>query len=97
MPSVSKKQRNLMVAAAHDPAFAKRVGVPQSVGREFVKADKGRTFGDAKMKSMKMGGMASKMGKVMSGGKKPHGEHPVQKKGFTKAKQVSMRKGGKVC
>lgn len=44
MPSVSKKQHNLMVAVANNPAFAKKVGVPQSVGREFNKADKGKTF-----------------------------------------------------
>jgi hypothetical protein len=86
-----------MAAVAHDPAFAKRVGVPQSVGRKFAKADKGRTFGDAEMKNMKMGGMAPKMGKAMAGGKKAHGEHSVQKKGHTKAKQIAMRKGGKVC
>jgi hypothetical protein len=30
-----------MAAAAHDPAFAKRAGVPQSVAKEFNAADKG--------------------------------------------------------
>jgi hypothetical protein len=44
MPSTSKKQRNFMAAVAHSPAFAKKVGVPQSVGQEFNKADKGRKF-----------------------------------------------------
>ena len=44
MPSVSKKQHNLMAAVAHNPAFAKKVGIPQSVGQEFNKADKGKTF-----------------------------------------------------
>jgi hypothetical protein len=45
---------------------------------------------------------ASKMGSVLSGGNKPHGEHTVQKSGHTKAKQITMpgnknmRKGGKV-
>lgn len=39
MPSKSEAQRRLMAAAAHDPAFAKRVGVPQTVAREFNKAD----------------------------------------------------------
>jgi hypothetical protein len=33
-----------MAAVAHNKAFAKKVGVPQSVGREYVKADKGRKF-----------------------------------------------------
>lgn len=54
MPSVSKKQHNLMAMVAHDPAAAKRLGIKQSVGKEFVNADKGKTF--------KQGGdMASKM------------------------------------
>jgi hypothetical protein len=44
MPSVSKKQHNFMEAVAHNPAFAKKAGVPQSVGQEFSKADTGRTF-----------------------------------------------------
>ena len=44
MPSVSGKQHRFMEAVAHNPAFAKKVGVPQSVGQEFSKADKGRKF-----------------------------------------------------
>jgi hypothetical protein len=44
MPSTSKKQHNFMVAIAHSPSFAKKVGVPQSVGQDFSKADKGKTF-----------------------------------------------------
>jgi hypothetical protein len=44
MPSSSKKQHNFMAAIAHSPAFAKKVGVPQSVGQDFDKADKGRKF-----------------------------------------------------
>jgi hypothetical protein len=56
MPSTSKKQHNFMEAVAHNAAFAKKAGVPQSVGQEFSKADKGKTF--------KRGGeMATKMGK----------------------------------
>lgn len=44
MPSVSKKQHNLMAAVANNPAFAKKTGIPQSVGAEFMKADKGKRF-----------------------------------------------------
>ncbi len=44
MPSVSKKQHNLMMAVAHSPAFAKKVGIPTSVGKEFAAADKGKKF-----------------------------------------------------
>lgn len=39
MPSKSAKQVRLMAAAAHDPGFAKRVGVPVSVARDFNEAD----------------------------------------------------------
>lgn len=39
MPSKSKKQAKLMAAAAHDPAFAKKAGVPQKVAKEFNEAD----------------------------------------------------------
>jgi hypothetical protein len=44
MPSKSKKQHNLMAAVAHNKAFAKKTGIPQSVGKEFMEADKGKKF-----------------------------------------------------
>jgi hypothetical protein len=44
MPSTSKKQHNFMAAVANNPAFAKKAGVPQSVGKDFSNADKGRKF-----------------------------------------------------
>lgn len=44
MPSSSNKQADFMRAVAHSPAFAKKVGVPQSVGKDFASADKGRKF-----------------------------------------------------
>lgn len=40
MPSKSRKQHNFMAAVAHSPEFAKKAGVPQSVGKDFVEADK---------------------------------------------------------
>ena len=46
MPSQSRKQHNLMAMVANDPKAAKRVGISQSVGREFMKADKGRKFNE---------------------------------------------------
>ena len=61
MPSVSKKQHNFMAAVANNPAFAKKVGVPQSVGKEFSNADKGRKFkegGDTMASKMNAGFMA---------------------------------------
>ena len=45
MPAVSKKQKTFMDAVAHNPAFAKKVGVPKSVGKDFSKASKGMKFG----------------------------------------------------
>ena len=44
MPSKSKAQRNFMAAAAHNPEFAKKAGVPVSVAKEFNAADKGKKF-----------------------------------------------------
>ena len=50
MPSTSDKQRRFMAAAAHDPKFAKRVDVPQTVAREFNQADKGKKLAAAMRK-----------------------------------------------
>ena len=44
MPSKTKKQAKFMAAVANNPKFAKKAGVPQSVGKDFAKADKGKTF-----------------------------------------------------
>ena len=44
MPSTSKKQHNFMAAVAKNPGFAKKVGIPRSVGEEFLTADKGKKF-----------------------------------------------------
>lgn len=107
MPSSSEKQRNFMATVAHSPAFAKKVGVPQSVGKEFNQADKGRKFSkDTKMatKKMAMGG-ATKMGAVKTAAPSKDG---IATKGKTKGKQIvmpggkgmakgGMAKGGKAC
>lgn len=44
MPSKSPSQHKLMEAVAHNPAFAKKVGIPQKVGREYARADEGKKF-----------------------------------------------------
>ena len=71
MPSTSKKQHNFMEAVAHNSAFAKKVGVPQSVGQDFSNADKGKTFKrggsmagqmDPKMMAMMMAKKKAAMG-----------------------------------
>ena len=95
MPSVSKKQHNLMAAVAHNPAFAKKVGIPQSVGQEFSTADKGRKFskGGQTMatKSSGNGITKAKMGSVRTAAPSRDG---VATKGKTKGKQIVMQ-GGK--
>ena len=39
MPSKTPKQKRTMAAAAHDPKFAKKLGIPQKVAKEFNQAD----------------------------------------------------------
>lgn len=56
MPSVSKKQHKFMAAVANNPKFAKKVGVPESVGEEFMKADKAKRFGTGGSTGVTYGG-----------------------------------------
>ena len=93
MPATSKKQEKFMQAVANNPKFAKKVGVKQSIGREFTK-EKGM-----KTKKMNMGGMADREGRAMATGR--YASDPrmmadargraMMKKGGTVKK---MRKGG---
>jgi hypothetical protein len=85
MPSVSKKQHNFMEAIAHSSKFAKKVGVPQSVGKDFAAADKGKTF-------KKGGGMKSDMKEDMAMDKKQ--DVSMIKKAF-KQHDAQEHKGGK--
>ncbi len=107
MPSVSKKQHNFMEAVAHNPSFAKKAGVPQSVGKDFSNADKGKTFkrgGEMakanpfmEMIAKKKAAAGKKPMKKMAGGGLAGGHKAadgVAVKGKTKAKQVTMKKGG---
>ena len=94
MPSKSKAQHNFMAAVANSPAFAKKAGVPQSVGKEFNNADKGKTFkqgGD--MKKMAMGGSVkpTAMGSVKTAAPSRDG---IASKGKTKGTQVKMAGSG---
>ena len=91
MPSVSKKQHNLMAMVAHDPAAAKRLGIPQSVGKEFSTADKGRKFAKGGLMAKSQGVAPTAMGKVKTAAPSRDG---IAEKGKTKGKQVAM-KGGK--
>jgi hypothetical protein len=56
MPSKSAQQHRYMEAAAHNPAFAEKAGIPQKVAKEFVAADKKA----AKRTSSKRGGKKQK-------------------------------------
>jgi hypothetical protein len=93
-----------MAAIANSPSFAKKVGVPQSVGKEFNQADKSRKFskgGDtmAKMNpgfmamiAKKKGGAKAEMPMKKGGMAKGGG---IESKGKTKGKMIKMNKGGK--
>ena len=65
MPVVSKKQGKFMQAVANSPKFAKKVGVKQSIGREFTKEKDMKKA----VKKMNMGGMADREGRAMAAGR----------------------------
>ena len=95
MPSTSKKQHNLMAAVANNPAFAKKVGIPQSVGREFTAADKGKKFsGGGQMKESKA--MAKKEISFMErkGAPKSMIKHEKEEYGMKKGGMKKMASGG---
>jgi hypothetical protein len=108
MPSTSKKQHNFMAAVANNPSFAKKAGVPQSVGKDFNQADKGRKFfkgGDMKHEDVKMD--KSMMQKAVNKHEgRLHKGSPMTKlskgggiesKGKTKGKMIKMNMGGVPC
>jgi hypothetical protein len=101
-----------MEAVAHNPSFAKKVGVPQSVGKDFSNADKGKTFkrgGDmakanpfmemiAKKKEMAKGKKSEMpMKKMAKGGMAYAKGGGIESKGKTKGKMITMKSGGKAC
>ena len=90
MPSTSKKQHNFMAAVANNPKFAKKVGVPQSVGKDFTTADKDRKFskgGDTMASKMNAGFMA------MMAKKKDAPAKKMANGGITSAKMGSVKTG----
>jgi hypothetical protein len=104
MPSTSKKQHNFMAAVANSPAFAKKVGVPQSVGKDFNQADKGKTFkqgGDMKQVDMKKNpGVAklptavrNKMGFMKKGGMAEGGKSDMKQDKGMMQKAVNKHEG----
>ena len=94
MPTVSKKQKKFMQAVANNPKFAKKVGVNQSIGREFIKGKdmkKNYMYG-GKVKKMNMGGRTGDM--MYSRG------YGVDERGKRMPTELmtapGMKKGGKV-
>lgn len=97
MPTKSKEQHRLMEAVAHNKNFAKKVGIPQSVGKEFVKADEGKKFAGGGLYAniqAKKARIASGSGeKMRSAGSKG----APSKENFQEAKKTAvMKKGGEV-
>jgi hypothetical protein len=83
-----------MAAVAHNPAFAKKVGISQSVGKEFNNADKGKTFNKGgamkkMVKKMSDGGMPMKDGKPAFIG---DGKGKMAKGGMAKHEDIKMDK-----
>lgn len=99
MPSSSKKQADFMRAVAHSPSFAKKAGVPQSVGKDFSNADKSRKFskgGDMKHTDVKMDkGMMQKAVNKHEG--RLHKGQPMTKlaKGGAASKMGAVKTGSK--
>lgn len=88
-----------MAAVANNPSFAKKVGVPQSVGQDFNKADKGRKFskgGDPMASKMNAGFMAmmAKKKSAQEGSKADMATDKKQMMGMKKGGATKMAKGG---
>ena len=95
MPSTSKAQHNFMAAIAHSPSFAKKVGVPMSVGKDFNNADKGKTFkrgGDMATKGVNPFAKFEKSGKDVE--VKGKGKEGSKKEEAFDKSQMGMKKGG---
>jgi len=95
MPSSSKKQHNFMEAIAHSPSFAKKVGIPQSVGKDFSTADKSRKFakgGDMKSDMKEDMAMDKKQDVAMI--KKAFKQHDAQEHKGGKGTSLKLAKGG---
>jgi hypothetical protein len=95
MPSTSKKQHNFMAAIAHNPAFAKKVGIPQSVGKDFNAADKGKKFKEGgTMKSDMKEDMKMDKKQDVAMLKKAFKQHDAQEHKGGKGTTLKLAKGG---
>lgn len=53
MPSATPKMKRTMAAAAHNPAFAKKMGIPRGVAKEFNQADAAKSHRKKKQRPAK--------------------------------------------
>ena len=88
MPAVSNKQEKFMRAVAENPKFAKKVGVPQSVGREFTKSGGGMAE-SKKMVAKEVAFMKKK------GAPKAMVKHEMAEAGMKKGGMPMVMKDGK--
>ena len=79
-----------MAAAAHNPAFAKKAGIPVSVAQEFNQADKGKKFGSGGMAKMKHDDLAEDKKLI----KKAFKMHDEQEHGGKRTNLSKLKKGG---
>jgi hypothetical protein len=98
MPAESKKQKKFMQAVANNPEFAKKVGVKQTVGKEFTKEK-----GMKKVKKMNMGGNTSRMNRTEELGRvdaeradTASGRRNLSDEKSRIRGELGMKKGGKV-
>lgn len=99
MPSTSGKQHRFFAAVANNPKFAKKAGVPQSVGEEFMQADKGRKFarGGEMAESKKMVGKEISFMKKAGAPKSMIKHEESEMKGMKKGGAAKKMAGGGVA
>jgi hypothetical protein len=88
MPAKSAKQKRFMQAVAHNPAFAKKAGVPQSVGREFTKAEGGTVKESKAMMGKEIAFMKKK------GAPKSMVQHEMAEAGMKPSRAKKYARGG---
>ena len=92
MPAKSAKQERFMQAVANNPKFAKKVGVPQSVGREFTKKE------DSKMPNTKRMNLLEQLGRVDSEkARTPQGKKNLMAEKKRVVSEVKKMKSGGVA
>jgi hypothetical protein len=90
MPAKSAKQERFMQAVAHNPAFAKKAGVPQSVGKEFTKAEGGEMKESKAMVGKEVAFMKKK------GAPKSMVQHEMAEAGMKPSRMKKFARGGGV-